>query len=152
MRGPPTISSMEIDRNGFEVPSREECLDLIRHRPLGRLAIHTGALPAIVPVNFVLTSEGVIVRTAPGTKLDQALRGAVVAFEVDDYDVQRHTGWSVNVVGIARELTDPVQIALAQHLPIAHWGPGARSHFVCIGLDVVSGRRIANQASVPVAG
>jgi nitroimidazol reductase NimA-like FMN-containing flavoprotein (pyridoxamine 5'-phosphate oxidase superfamily) len=140
------MESMEIDRNGFEIPSREECLQLIRHRPLGRLAIHTGALPAIVPVNFVLTDEGVILRTAPGTKLDQAIRNAVVAFEVDDYDALRHTGWSVNVVGIARELTDPVQIALAQHLPIAQWGPGDRTHFVCIGLDVVSGRRIVHAA------
>jgi hypothetical protein len=142
---------MEIDGNGFEVPTREECLDLIRHRPLGRLAIHTGALPAIVPVNFVLTGEGVIVRTAPGTKLDQALRGAVVAFEVDDYDGQRHTGWSVNVIGIARELTDPVQIALAEHLPIARWAPGERTHYLCIGLDVVSGRRIAHEVAAAPA-
>ena len=140
---------MEIDRNGFEVPTREACLDLIRHRPLGRLAIHTGALPAIVPVNFVLTDEGIVIRTAPGTKLDQATRNAVVAFEVDEYDVQRHTGWSVNVVGIARELTDPVQLALAEHLPIAPWGPGERTHFVCISLDVVSGRRIVAAAPAP---
>ena len=140
---------MEIDRNGFEVPSREECLELIRHRPLGRLAIHTGAIPAIVPVNFVLTEDGIVVRTSPGTKLDQAIRNAVVAFEVDDYDVQRHTGWSVNVVGIARELTDPAQVAAAEHLPIPQWGPGERSHFVCIGLDVVTGRRIAYRLPVP---
>ena len=142
---------MEIDRNGFEVPTREECLELIRHRPLGRLAIHTGALPAIVPVNFVLTDFGVVLRTAPGTKLDQAVRNAVVAFEVDDYDVLTHTGWSVNIVGIACELRDPAQVALAEHLPLAQWGPGERTHFVCIGLDVVSGRRIAHQrvAAVP---
>ena len=126
---------MEIDRNGFEVPSREECLDLIRHRPIGRFGIHTGALPAIVPVNFVLTEDGVVVATAPGTKLDQAMRNAVVAFEVDDYDVWRHTGWSVNVVGIARELT-------GSHLDVPQWGPGDRTHFLCIGLDVVTGRRI----------
>jgi hypothetical protein len=55
----------------------------------------------------------------------------------------------VNVVGIARELTDPVQIARAEHLPVARWGPGERTHFVCIGLDVVSGRRIAHHAPVP---
>ena len=126
---------MEIDRNGFEVPTREECLDLIRHRPIGRLGIHSGALPAIVPVNFVLTDDGVVIRTAPGTKLDQALRNAVVVFEVDDYDPWRHTGWSVNVVGIAREVT-------GRHVDVAQWGPGERDHYLCIGLDVVNGRRI----------
>lgn len=136
---------MEIDRNGLEVPTREECLDLIRHRPIGRLGIHTGALPAIVPVNFVLTDDGVVIRTAPGTKLDQAMRNAVVAFEVDDYDPMSHEGWSVNIVGIARELRDRAQIAEARRLPIPQWAPGEREHFVSIGLDVVTGRRIAHR-------
>ena len=135
---------MDIDRNGFEVPTRDECLELIRHRPIGRLGIHTGALPAIVPVNFVLTDDGVVIRTSPGTKLDQALRNAVVAFEVDDYDPWRHTGWSVNVVGVARELRDP---PATLHLP--QWGPGDRDRFLCISLDVVSGRRIPSGALSP---
>ena len=142
---------MEIDRNGFEVLEREESLELVRHRPLGRLAIHTGALPAIVPVNFALTDEGVVVRTAPGTKLDQAVRNAVVAFEVDDYDPWTHAGWSVNIVGLACELTDGAEVAAARRLPIPAWGPGERHHFMRIGLDVVSGRRIASPVDARLA-
>lgn len=132
----------EVDRNGFEVIEREECLRLVRTRALGRLAIHSGALPAIVPVNFALTDDGIVVRTAPGTKLDQAVRNAVVAFEVDDFDGLRHTGWSVNVIGLARELTESEDVAAAELLPIPQWAPGPRTHFVCVGLDVVRGRRL----------
>jgi nitroimidazol reductase NimA-like FMN-containing flavoprotein (pyridoxamine 5'-phosphate oxidase superfamily) len=133
---------MEMDRNGLEVPDRDACLELIRGATLGRLAIHSGALPAIVPVNFVLTDVGIVIRTAPGSKLDQATRNAVVAFEVDHYDPLRHTGWSVNVVGIAREVVDPLELAAIGHVPLAHWAPGDASHLIAISLDVVSGRRI----------
>jgi nitroimidazol reductase NimA-like FMN-containing flavoprotein (pyridoxamine 5'-phosphate oxidase superfamily) len=133
---------MEIDRNGFEVLGRAACLDLVRTRPIGRLAIHTGALPSIVPVNFVLTAKGVYLRTAPGTKFDQAVRNAVVAFEVDDYDAFRHAGWSVNVIGIARLVTDPAELVDVARVPIPAWGSGDRTHVVSIGLDVVSGRRV----------
>jgi len=38
---------METDRNGLEVPTTQECLDLVRRAVIGRLAIHSGALPTI---------------------------------------------------------------------------------------------------------
>jgi nitroimidazol reductase NimA-like FMN-containing flavoprotein (pyridoxamine 5'-phosphate oxidase superfamily) len=133
---------MEVDRNGLEVPDREACLAMIRSAPLGRLAIHSGALPTIIPVNFVLTPTGIVIRTGTGSKLDQALQNAVVAFEVDDYDAFRHTGWSVNVIGVAREITDPEELERARHLPLAHWAPGEAEHYVSISLDLITGRRI----------
>ena len=133
---------MEVDRNGLEVPTTEECLALVRTATIGRLAIHSGALPTIVPVNFVLTDNGVVIRTAPGSKLDNALEHAVVAFEVDDVDPLRHTGWSVVITGLASEITDPDELAAARRLPLAHWAPGAAERYVCVSLDLVSGRRI----------
>jgi nitroimidazol reductase NimA-like FMN-containing flavoprotein (pyridoxamine 5'-phosphate oxidase superfamily) len=134
---------MEIDRNGLEVPTTQECLDLVRRAAIGRLAIHSGALPTIVPVNFVLTDFGVVIRTSPGSKLDNALDHAVVAFEVDDVDPLRHTGWSVVITGIASEITDPDQLALVRRLPLAHWAPGDAERYVCVSLDLISGRRIS---------
>ena len=124
------MASMEVDRNGLEVPSREECLELIRHAAIGRLAIHSGALPTIVPVNFVLTDFGVVIRTAPGSKLDNALEHAVVAFEVDDVDPLRHTGWSVVITGLASEVTDPDELEVVRRLPLAHWAPGPAERYV----------------------
>ena len=140
---------MEIDRNGMEVLDREHSLALVGSATIGRLAIHAGALPAIVPVNFVLTPSAVVIRTGTGSKLQQAVDNAVVAFEVDDYDPLRHTGWSVNVVGIAREITEARLLERVGALPLAHWIPGEADHFVGISLDVVTGRRILETARVP---
>lgn len=141
---------MEVDRNGMEVLDREHSLSLLRSATIGRLAIHVGALPAIVPVNFAVTSTAVVIRTGAGSKLQQAVDNAVVAFEVDDYDPLRHTGWSVNVVGIAREITDPAELEQVRRVPLAHWVPGEATHYVGISLDVVSGRRILEGAAVSV--
>lgn len=140
---------MEIDRNGMEVLDLERSLDLVRTSAIGRLAIHAGAVPAIVPVNFILTPAALVIRTGSGSKLQQAIDNAVVAFEVDDYDALRHTGWSVNIVGIAQEITEPQLLDRVRRLPLAHWIPGAADHYVGISLDVVTGRRILDGARVP---
>src|SRR5690606_10684839 len=96
--------AMEIDRNGLEVLGREECMRLLASASLGRLGITTGALPTVLPVNFRLVGDQIVFRTGSGTKLDAATDNAVVAFEVDDMDPVWHTGWSVVVTGMAREV------------------------------------------------
>ena len=62
--------------------SHAECMELLATVPIGRLGISIGALPLVLPVNFALHDGRVIFRTAPGTKLDGAVAGTVVAFDV----------------------------------------------------------------------
>ena len=97
---------MEIDRNGLEVLDRAECLRLLSHQTLGRVAFTSGALPCVLPVHFHLQDDTILVRTRRGGRLDAALQDAVVAFEVDDLDRVTHAGWSVAVTGVATEVTD----------------------------------------------
>jgi hypothetical protein len=78
-----------------------ECLRLLRSVPVGRMVFTEGALPAVHPVDFVMSGADVVLRTGRGPKLDSALRGDVVAFEVDEVDPATRTGWSVLVVGHA---------------------------------------------------
>ena len=81
-------------------------------------AITVGALPAVLPINFRLVDDRIVFRTSGGAKLDAATRNAVVAFEVDDMEPLSHTGWSVMVTGMAREVTDPAEarrVAIGQH-------------------------------------
>ena len=144
------MAGMEIDRNGLEVPSREECLRLLAGSTLGRLAVHSGALPTIVPVNFALTPQGVVIRTSPGSKLDAALTNSVVAFEVDSYDGIYHSGWSVVVIGVAREITDEEELDQVRRLHLPHWAPGPADHFVCISTELVSGRLLRNPRHAPL--
>jgi nitroimidazol reductase NimA-like FMN-containing flavoprotein (pyridoxamine 5'-phosphate oxidase superfamily) len=134
---------MEVDRNGLEVLPREECLRLVTSAHIGRVAISVDALPAVFPVNYVVDDGRIVFRTAEGTKLDAATANAVVAFEVDSVDPIYHTGWSVLVQGLAREITDPRALERARKLPLRPWANHGRDRFVQVSTDVVSGRRLS---------
>ena len=67
------MQSMEVDRNGLEVLDRDECLRLLAFATIGRVGFTSGALPAVLPVNFHLDGERILVRTGRGSKLDAAL-------------------------------------------------------------------------------
>jgi uncharacterized protein len=133
---------MELDRNGLEVLQREESLDLLRTAVLGRIAVSSGALPMVLPVNFRFDGGRILFRTGVGTKLDAATHRTVVAFEVDEIDADAETGWSVLVTGMASEVTDPGELAAAQRLPLVRWAGGRDDRVVAITPDLVSGRRI----------
>ena len=133
---------MEVDRNGLEVLSRDAGLGLLATATLGRVGVSSGALPSVLPVNFRFDGHQILIRTGVGTKLDAAVHNAVVAFEVDEIDPVAHTGWSVMVTGVARELTDAGELARAQVPPLARWAPGGEDRVIAISTELVSGRRI----------
>jgi nitroimidazol reductase NimA-like FMN-containing flavoprotein (pyridoxamine 5'-phosphate oxidase superfamily) len=133
---------VEVDRNGLEILSREDCLVLLGAGGLGRIAVTSGALPIILPVNFNFDGRQILIRTGRGTKLDAATRDTVVAFEVDQIESARNTGWSVVVTGVARELTDPDEVAATQQPSLVRWAPAADDRIVAISPEVVSGRRV----------
>lgn len=134
---PPTIVRMEMDRNGFEVLPREECFDLLRSVPVGRIGLSMAALPVVLPVNFAVDGDRLVVRTAAGSKLDAALAGAVVAFEADHYDVDTGAAWSVLVRGSAAVLTAVDDV----DLNVDSWVADQSDQWVMITTDLVSGRR-----------
>lgn len=132
---------MDLDRNGLEILDRDQCMALLARATLGRIGVTIGALPVVLPVNFCLGDEHVLVRTSPGTKLDAALRGTVVAFEADDVDPLYHAGWSVLVQGVAHA-DDTVDRVASDGSTVPRWVPGRDERLVSISTDVVSGRRI----------
>ncbi len=133
---------MELDANGLEVLDRGACLRLLSTVPIGRIGLSAGALPVVLPVNFVLWNEEVVVRTGSGGKLNAALVNSVVAFEADHYDGLSHTGWSVLLQGSSREITDPLEIEAVRRLPLRPWVEPGKDRFISIAADLVSGRRV----------
>ena len=131
--------------------SRPECLALLPTVPFGRLVFTEGALPAVVPVVFVVDSAGLVLRTAPGSAVARVPDGSVVALQADDVDPARRSGWSVTVVGQARTVRDPVELARLDALPLVPWVAGDRSTFVVVEFGIVTGRRIGGSAAVPQA-
>jgi nitroimidazol reductase NimA-like FMN-containing flavoprotein (pyridoxamine 5'-phosphate oxidase superfamily) len=134
---------MRLDRNGLEVLDRDECLRLLSGAVIGRVGVSSGALPRVLPVNFRLDGDRILIRTGRGTKLDAATANAVVAFEVDDIDPVDQTGWSVLVTGVAREVTDAGDLAQLRALPVSRWAPNRPDDRVmAISTEMVDGRRI----------
>jgi nitroimidazol reductase NimA-like FMN-containing flavoprotein (pyridoxamine 5'-phosphate oxidase superfamily) len=132
---------MELDRNGFEVLGRAECFALLRTVPVGRIGLSMAALPVVLPVNFAVDGERLVVRTAAGSKLDAALKGAVVAFEADQFDIANGDAWSVLVRGSASVVTDPSDVAAISELSLDSWVAERSDQWVAITTDLVSGRR-----------
>lgn len=129
-------------RGHLQTLSRTECLALLGGASVGRLGVSIGALPAILPVNYCLLDDAVVVRTVPGSKLDAATTQAVVAFEVDHHEPDGTSGWSVLVQGVAEEATDPIELAELRALPLRAWAfPSGEAHrFLRIDTELISGR------------
>lgn len=142
---------MEVDKNGLEILDRPTCLALLGSATLGRVAVTTGALPTVLPVNFLFHDDRILIRSSAGSKLDAALQNAVVAFEADDFDPVDHSGWSVVVTGVARAITDPDDLATIGSLPLTRWAPVHNGHVVAITTDLVSGRRLDRVAAAAVS-
>lgn len=132
------------DRTGVEVLERDACLRLLRSNSVGRVAAMSGGRPIVLPVNYAMDGDSVVFRTAPGTKLTAAVRGAAVAFEIDHADPVFHTGWSVMVSGWAEEVIDAEAIERLERLPLRAWAPGEKEHWVRISAEAVTGRRVAH--------
>jgi nitroimidazol reductase NimA-like FMN-containing flavoprotein (pyridoxamine 5'-phosphate oxidase superfamily) len=133
---------MQLDSSGLVVLSREECLHLLASAAIGRIVFTDRALPAVQPVNFCLDGESIVIRTAIGSKLAAATRQAVVAFEADEFDPELRTGWSVTTVGHARAVRDPAELARLAALPLQPWAAGSSDHYIVVGAEQISGRRI----------
>lgn len=123
--------------------TREECLDLLRGGVVGRVAVTTPTGPHIVPVNYSVVDDAVLLRTTPYGVVGTHGRGSVLAFEVDLFDHERQRGWSVVVRGRSDTVDDPEtrrQIDAAR--PPRPWAGGQRWLMLRIPMDEVSGRRL----------
>ena len=126
---------------GLEILERDECANLLASQRVGRVGVCAGQ-PLVVPVVFALLDGDVVFRTAPGEKLIAAALRRTVAFEVDGYDLDAGSGWSVLVVGRAEEIVRPDELRRAEGLGLPSWAGEARDRFVRVHTEAVSGRRL----------
>ncbi|MCW2508786.1 MAG: pyridoxamine 5-phosphate oxidase-related FMN-binding protein [Modestobacter sp.] len=134
-----------------EVLDEAHCLALLRTVPLGRIAFTEGALPAVQPVAFAVGAGELFIPTRTGSKVAAASRGAVVAFEVDDFDAGALTGWNVTVIGASRVISDPAGVRRLDEFGVKPWPPADAHCYIGIQTRLVRGRRISRR-STPVDG
>ena len=134
----------DVGLEGLEVLSPEECFELLAHSRIGRVGFNLHGSPRVLPVNFDAAADGTIVFRTTETSILSGIAGQEAAFETDGYDDVYHTGWSVCVHGVAREITDaddPVTGRLRQ-VAVITWAPGRRDRCFTITPDEITGRRI----------
>lgn len=138
---------MEVDRSGCEVLSRAECLRLLSSNSFGRLGLHAGALPVILPVVYALVDDSIVVRTQSRSQLYGATSGSVVAFEADCPPGAPGGGWSVHVTGLVEEVTAPEEVDRLRAGPLPLWADAEDDRFLRIPVHLVSGRRVRAAAA-----
>ncbi|MEP7034493.1 MAG: pyridoxamine 5'-phosphate oxidase family protein [Dermatophilaceae bacterium] len=131
--------SSDLINVGEELTAAESWA-LLRLAVVGRLAVVVDERPDIFPVNHLVDRGSLVFRTAAGTKLAGAL-GHWVAFEVDGYDLETASAWSVVVKGNAREVTRLYDVLAAFELPLFPWHSSPKAHFIRIEPESVTGRR-----------
>ena len=97
---------------------RDQCLELLASAPVGRIVYTERALPAVVPVTFVLDGDVVTVPAMADSALGAALRGTVVAFQADAVDPLTMTGWWVTVIGLAQYGFLPGRAGRSLRIPV----------------------------------
>jgi uncharacterized protein len=89
----------------LEILSQDECRTPLEAHDVGRVAFVSEDFPMVLPVNYAVAGDTIVVRTAPGV-LTAGVPGQSVAFEVDGFERWNRSGWSVLAQGYGRDITD----------------------------------------------
>ncbi|GAA3518051.1 pyridoxamine 5'-phosphate oxidase family protein [Nocardioides daeguensis] len=134
------MSTSDVRPGRLVVLSDDECWDLLRSRPVGRIAWSGDQGVSVVPVNFAVDGEAILLRTTPYSLMARDCAGQEVAFEVDEIDDEHRRGWSVLVRGRCEREERPSE---GPH----PWATGSRLLGLRIGVRSLSGRRIVSSGS-----
>lgn len=123
--------------------SYSECEAFLRAGVAGRVAMSTPGGPQIVPVNYSVVDNGIIIRTSPYSLLGTYGRDTMLAFEIDQFDHPNQRGWSVVARGRAGVVQDPKDL---EHIRSVWepqpWASGVRALFIRIRLAELTGRQL----------
>lgn len=125
---------------------RDRCLELLAGARLGRIVVTgRGPVPVVRPVNFVFDprTRSVVFRAVAGSKLGALLRAAQAAFEVDEFNAERRTGWSVIVSGVCEPVRGKAEVQRLTALGLDSWHAGEADEWIRIHARTVSGREIS---------
>ncbi len=142
-----TIGGVEPQSAGgrarFEILSDEECRTLLEAHDVGRVGFVIDGFPVVLPVNYAVVDDTIVVRTAPGV-LTAGVAGQPVAFEVDRFERWNRSGWSVLAQGHGRDITEEAddRSEVLRQSDVDTWAPGERAVSLTIDIIHLSGRRI----------
>ncbi|MFJ4044525.1 pyridoxamine 5'-phosphate oxidase family protein [Microbacterium sp. NPDC089987] len=123
--------------------SEQECRELLRATTVGRIGFVADARVQIIPVNYLVDGDDVIIRAAPSGVLSRLTASTVeVAFEVDHHDDLAGSGWSVLLGGSVSKMTAEELAAVPGASRRSPWAEGDRSLPLRLTPSSISGRRV----------
>ncbi len=126
---------------GTEILDEAQCWDLLKSTSVGRLAVDVAGRPDIFPINYVVDGRSLVFRSGAGTKLAASVLLHHVAFEIDGYEPDGRTVWSVVVKGDARHIESMDEVFSVDDLPLFPWLAFPKPNYVRIEPELVTGRR-----------
>lgn len=141
----------ETDAADVAELSVEQCRALLSTQQVGRLGVVVDGYPVIMPVNYALDHDVVVLRKRTGSTL-AALQHANVTLQIDAIDPVTHSGWSVLVRGLAEEVTEQhgsELVARTHATGQAPWAPGDDVHAVRLIPHKITGRRLVGPGLPP---
>ena len=137
--------SGESGRPALRAIDPAECYELLGTGGVGRVVFDSTDGPVVIPVNYGMAGQTVVLRTGVDTALAARL-DCRVAFEVDRLDEALSQGWSVLLAGHATRVSQEEQVRrIEAHTRLQPWAGGARDVYVQIHPRRISGRRIGDQ-------
>ncbi|MCO8126523.1 pyridoxamine 5'-phosphate oxidase family protein [Acidimicrobiia bacterium EGI L10123] len=121
---------------GFQTMTADECRRLLTAADIGRVAISAGALPYVLPVQYTLQDDHLLLRTPGHHEVGDGIDGQVVGFEADTIDLDHGVGWCVSVTGTVRVVADAVAVE-----PVHRWF--SDGVLLALSTDVIVGHRVA---------
>lgn len=123
--------------------SYSECEALLRAGVMGRVGLSTPDGQEVLPVNYSVVDQGIVIRTAPQSVLGTHGRDADVAFEVDYFDYAYHRGWSVMARGRAEAVDDAGDVSHIRSVwEPRPWAGGERPLMLRIRWTTLTGRQV----------
>ena len=129
------------DHTGLRVMGIDECLERIASVPVGRFAFHLDGETAVLPVVHVLDGVDVCFRTAGDSKIQAAIDHARVTYEVDSFDAETRSGWSVVVNGNA-VMADEEDAQALEDAAGRPWVPDEGLVWIRVRTQSVTGREL----------
>lgn len=121
---------------GFQTMTADECRRLLAAADIGRVAISAGALPFVLPVQYTLQDDHLLLRTPGHHEVGDGIDGQVVGFEADTIDLDHGVGWCVSVTGTVHVVADAVAVE-----PVHRWF--SDGVVLALSTDVIVGHRVA---------
>lgn len=130
-------------RGVIEELERDECLALLATQRLGRLGVVVDGVPLVLPMQFALEGQTIVLQTNQGAKTFHVPLTSV-SFEVDHVDWEQGVGWSVIVQGIGEDISTAIDERSRELRSLAthSWAPEPADRWLTIVPRAITGRRV----------